>query len=313
MLNVPRKSRSRNVGNGKGDDPAGKAIFDEEETSAGPINGNPRGFSGLLRDIVLGGHLAVLKENELKVLATKIVLQELTDKRVAFASHSKVAKLIGHRNARNVQRATESLKARGYIETISQGGGKETAVQRVRIPAAKLTDTVDLADTAGLIDAANSAIGQIEHPPTAGLTVPPSAKLTVQLEQGIKNKDKNNGAASPSTHAQTIKIFCDAWQAKYGRTYQFARAKDAAHVKSILKASGDDVGKATGIIKRYLDDDEAFNQKNSHALGTLISRINSYTGDAPKPRQPINGNGHGPASSRRNALAGSAAAHSEDR
>lgn len=81
------------------------------------------------------------------------------------------------------------------------------------------------------------------------------------------------GQAANPNHAPAVRAFCDAWAAKYGAKYPFARGKDAALVADVLAAVGNDLGRFGALVGRYLADPWPFAADDRHDLGTLRLKL----------------------------------------
>lgn len=90
---------------------------------------------------------------------------------------------------------------------------------------------------------------------------------------------------APGTIKRAMSTFDRLWQERHvpkehwgekGRGYQFAGAKDAAHVKRLLKTLG--LGELERRMVIYLQSNEAFHVNQAHAFGIFVSQINAFTG-----------------------------------
>ncbi len=104
-----------------------------------------------------------------------------------------------------------------------------------------------------------------------------------------RNGTSGNGKAS-SAHRQLVVHFCDAWQAKFGAKYPFARGKDAARVTAILGAVDQDVDRAKRIVDAYLADPDSWLSEQGHSLAVMASsaRLPKYVASTVSH----DGNGH---------------------
>lgn len=105
--------------------------------------------------------------------------------------------------------------------------------------------------------------------PTGGATAepPPSAGEPVAVK--VRKE--------PSTaHHEAIRIFCDAWMARYGEKYPFDGGKDAALVKKMLAHCGGDVTKFASAVGRYFAAEDDILVQAKHPVPLLKSGFGRY-------------------------------------
>lgn len=160
-------------------------------------NGACTGFSGVLRDLLFGGHIGRLPCMELRVLIAHLVMQELTPNREARASHATIARHLGLADSREVRRATAKLVERGYLTNLSAGGGNTPAVRRVVIPRGE-GENHPGSQSPGV----KSTQGKKTPGPRGKSTLPPRVSYPPQLELHDSNQVNKNHSARAAAEAK---------------------------------------------------------------------------------------------------------------
>lgn len=113
----------------------------------------------------------------------------------------------------------------------------------------------------------------------------PTAKPVDATDAGPtprRGEEKTPGGKPLSVHAQAVAIFCEAWKTARGTKYPFA-AKDAAHVRDVLKHVQGNVGAFALIVQRYFAHPDPWFAADGYRLGTMLSQLAKFLIDAPEP------------------------------
>jgi hypothetical protein len=267
----------------------------DRSTQSKPTNQKAAGTGGFFprfNALIDGGWLGKLSPVEIAVLMVHLRFMDAGG--IAWPSCRKIAEIIGHSTTDSVQRARSNLIKRGLLVDAGEwmnNGIDARHLKLVIAPPDELT-TPRRINRGSNRRSTPRRIGGT--PPVKSTANPPSNRRDILSYEQLKdspNESPKRGEAA-GCHSELVRIFCGKWEEKCGRKYTFAKGKDGAHIKSILAVAGGDVQKAEKIIDRYLSDDDPFNVRNSHALGILISKINTYTGDRAPSGRGLGSNGH---------------------
>jgi len=221
-----------------------------------------------LRALVDGGWLARLTGTELAVwlVCARFETGGTGETRVSAA---RIARAVGHADARHVQRARRRLVRVGLLADAATAGGPSRWALLLPPDPRRNTPGADLAG------------GRKRHRTPGGIGRQPPAESATLNTRKYKMKMQSAaraapGAAPAGAHAQLIAHFSAGWQARFGTAYIFARGRDGAHARDILAAVGGDLAAAKALVDRYLGSTDPWLDERGRTLGLLRAQINRF-------------------------------------
>lgn len=116
----------------------------------------------------------------------------------------------------------------------------------------------------------------------------PEPEVVDKTTEPPKAKRQRKQATGP--HPESMRLFAELWEAKYGAKYPANFAKDGTMVSWMLDQVGGDAEKLKPVFRRFFADDDLYYAASArHELAKLRQHFGRWLVDAPLPQPKPNG------------------------